>query len=317
VVAVVDARLGTPSPASWSAQRRFPDFFLIGAPKCGTTSLYRYLEANEAIHLTKEKEPGFFCADLPFRAVTTEDSYLALFGEATAAPAVGEASPWYLYSRVAVPRILTLCPQARFVVVLRNPVEMALSLYHHHKRAGIEVEPSFEAAWRAQRPDHLADHPLDGRVIRNFPYADACSLGSQLQRLYRRVDRGRVLVVLLDDLAARPAPTVADVCRFLGVPVVLPDRFGAHNASRVNRSQLLTRIWYRATQRTPLYWSLKRAVNRAGLRPGRWVFDRVITRERSYPSPSPAFRALMRDRFAADVTLLAQLIGRPLEHWRA
>jgi hypothetical protein len=247
--------------------------------------------------------------------VTAEEDYRALFEGAMTASVVGEASPWYLYSRVAVPGILTLCPTVRFVVVVRHPIDMALSLYHHHKRVGIEVEPTFEAAWCAQRSCHLAELPREGRVIRNFPYADVCSLGAQLQRLYKWVDRSRVLVVLLEDLAARPGPNIAGVCGFLGVPAVGPDRFVAHNASRVNRSELLTRLWYHATRRTPLYWSLKRAVNRAGLRPGRWLFDRVITRERSYPSPPPALRAQMRDRFAADVALLAQLIGRPLEHW--
>ena len=239
-----------------------------------------------------------------------------MFEGATTASAVGEASPWYLYSRVAVPRILTFCPGARFVVIVRNPVGMALSLYHHHKRAGIEVEPTFEAAWHAQRPCHLAELPRNGRVIRNFPYADVCSLGSQLQRLYQRVDRSRVLVVLLEDLAACPASVVTQVCRLLTVPPALPARLEAHNASRVNRSEVLTRLWYHATDRTPLYWALKRAANRAGLRPGRWLFDRVITREQRYPSPSSALRVVMRDRFAADTALLAHLTGHPLEDWR-
>ena len=294
---------------------RWPDFFLVGAPKCGTTTLFRYLEANEALFLAPEKEPGFFCADLPFRHVTSEPDYAALFADAGGERIAGEASPWYLYSRTAVPAILDRNPDARFIVLLRDPSRMAVSLYHHHRRAGIEPAPSFAAAWQGQREGHLAEQELTQRAIPGFPYADACALGRQLRTLLDLAGAERVLPIVLDDLAQAPAEALRRACAFLQVPLCLPDRFEAHNASRVNRSELLTRLWYDATRRGPAYWRLKRAVNALGLRPGRFLFDRVITREAGHRAPPAWLEAELRERFAPEVRLLEQLLGRRLDHW--
>jgi Sulfotransferase domain len=296
---------------------RWPDFFLVGAPKCGTTTLFRYLEANEALYLAPEKEPGFFCTDLPFRHVTREQDYAALFAAADKGRIAGEASPWYLYSRAAVPSILERNPKARFIVLLRDPGRMAVSLYHHHRRAGIEPAPSFAAAWRTQAEGHLAEHWVAPRTIPGFPYADVCTLGRQLRILLEGAGEGRVLPLLLEDLAQRPAEVLCRVSDFLDVPVRLPERFATHNASRVNRSELLTRLWYGVTRRGRAYWHLKHAINALGLRPGRWLFDRVITREADY-QPAPAWlQAELRARFTPDISLLEQLLGRRLNHWLA
>lgn len=294
---------------------RWPDFFLVGAPKCGTTTLFRYLEANDALFLAPEKEPGFFCADLPFRHVTSEGDYVALFSATGRDRVVGEASPWYLYSRTAVPTILDRNPDARFIVLVRDPSRMAVSLYHHHRRAGIEPAPSFAAAWRSQREEHLGEHEVTRRAIPNFPYADACALGRQLRALQERAGPDRVLPVVLDDLAQTPAEVLRRVCGFLQVPLRLPERFERHNAGRVNRSDLLTRLWYGVTRRGPAYWRLKRAVNTLGLRPGRFLFDRVITREAGHRALPAPLEAELRERFAPEVRLLAHLLGRRLDHW--
>jgi hypothetical protein len=296
---------------------RWPDFFLVGAPKCGTTTLFRYLEANEALFLAPEKEPGFFCADLPFRHVTSNEDYAALFEGAGPDRVVGEASPWYLYSRAAVPAILERNPNARFIVLLRDPGQMAVSLYHHHRRAGIESAPSFEAAWQGQREGPLAEHDVTQRVIPGFPYADACALGRQLHTLVERAGQIRVLPLLLEDLAQAPAEVLRRVSEFLRVPVRLPQRFATHNARRVNRSELLTRLWYGATRRGPAYWRLKRAVNALGLRPGRFLFDHLITKEADHGAPPAWLQAELGKHFAPEVMLLEQLLGRRLGHWQA
>jgi hypothetical protein len=295
---------------------RWPDFFLVGAPKCGTTTLFRYLEANDALFLAPEKEPGFFCADLPFRHITSEEDYAALLTGAGPDRIVGEASPWYLYSRAAVPAILERNPNARFIVLLRDPGRMAVSLYHHHRRAGIEPARSFEAAWHDQREGHLAEYGVTHRAIPGFPYASACALGQQLRTLVGRAGQERVLPLLLDDLAQAPVEALRRVSEFLKVPLCLPERFAAHNARRVNRSDLLTRLWYSTTRRGPVYWHLKRAVNAMGLRPGRFLFDRVITKEADYCAPPAWLQAELRKYFMSEVMLLEQLLGRQLDHWQ-
>lgn len=293
-----------------------PDFFIIGAPKCGTTSLYRYLAYNSNIFFSAEKEPGFFCEDLPFRNVFTIERYRSLFADRGDAQVAGEASPWYLYSRVAIPRILDQQPNAKFVVMLRNPSQLAASLYYQHRHDGIEPAATFEAAWRAQRHVHLSQVEKRGEELPGFPYADVCALGSQLTNLFAHAARPQVKILILDDLAAHPDAILRDVSEFLGVPVSLPEDYPVHNASRVNRSDSLARAWRAATKRSSAYWLLKRLVNSVGLQPGRWLFERMITRETAYPAPPRWLREAMSERFADEVREVERLTGRQLSHWR-
>jgi hypothetical protein len=184
----------------------------------------------------------------------------------------------------------------------------------------VETAETFGEAWGRQRPQHLADREVGGLAISDFPYEDVCSVGRQLLRLYTHARRDRVLLVLLEDLAARPEQVLATVCDFLGVGVHLPPGFAAHNAGRVNRSGLLARAWcgaYRALRHDRLYRVAKNALNGAGLRPGRWLFENVITREAAWQPPPAALLAAMAAAFRPDVKRLEVLTGRSLGHWLA
>ena len=106
-----------------------PNFFIIGAPKCGTTSLANWLAEHPRVFFSDTKEPHFFCTD-GYTGVKTLKQYEKLFEDAKPHHlAVGEGSTHYLFSKVAVPNILVYNPDARFIVCLRNPVDMAPSLH--------------------------------------------------------------------------------------------------------------------------------------------------------------------------------------------
>ncbi|MCA1799506.1 MAG: hypothetical protein LC632_08635 [Xanthomonadaceae bacterium] len=131
------------------------------------------------------KEPHHFSADLRIdnRPVATDDAYLALFAAATAEHvAVGEASVSYLYSRDALPTIVARWPDARFIVCLRNPMDMAYSLHGQALLSGNEDLRDFEDAWdalddrlRGERIPHLCQAPW------TLQYGPVCSLGAQLE----------------------------------------------------------------------------------------------------------------------------------------
>ena len=110
-----------------------PNFFLIGGPKCGTTSLQEYLAQNPKIFMCTPKEPCYFDSDLPWPdSPKTEREYMRLFENANDSHmAVGEASTNYLYSAVAVEKILRFNPCAKFIVMVRNPIDMAISLHSY------------------------------------------------------------------------------------------------------------------------------------------------------------------------------------------
>ncbi|MCB5943633.1 sulfotransferase [Acidocella sp. KAb 2-4] len=110
---------------------RKPNFFIIGAPKCGTTSWASWLAEHPQVYFSPLKEPHFFNSDVEYKARPTPKQYETLFRPATAKhQAVGEGSTSYLASRVAVPGVEAHTGgRAKYIVCLRTPVEIAPSSY--------------------------------------------------------------------------------------------------------------------------------------------------------------------------------------------
>jgi len=126
-----------------------PNFFILGAPKCGTTSVAVLLSEHPHIYMP-QKEPHFFNTDHR-RFLNSLEGYERLFARADARHrAVGEASVWYLSSASAVKNILDYAPEAKFIVMLRNPVEMAPSLHEEQVFTGRENVTDFAKAWALQ-----------------------------------------------------------------------------------------------------------------------------------------------------------------------
>ncbi|MBA2556411.1 MAG: sulfotransferase, partial [Chloroflexi bacterium] len=169
---------------------RKPDFFLAGAPKCGTRSMYEYLKPHPEIYLSPRKEPRYFASDLDTGTAGDElffvrelDEYLGLFQGATDQKRVGEASVQYLYSRVAAENIRVFNPDSRFLVMLRNPVEAVHSMHAQRLAGGAEDIADFEAALDAE------DDRREGRRIppgsfhvKGLIYRDVARFGEQVER---------------------------------------------------------------------------------------------------------------------------------------
>src|SRR5216683_1662449 len=156
-----------------------PNFFIVGGPKCGTTSLANYLREHPRIFFPAAKEPHFFNTDMTFRNVRSEAQYEACFRDAGQQhAAIGEGSVFYLYSDVAIPNIIAEIPDARFIAMVRNPLEMASSLHTQLRYNGDENVADFGAAWRLQ-PERAAGNALP-RFCRDASillYGKVCSLG--------------------------------------------------------------------------------------------------------------------------------------------
>lgn len=125
-----------------------PNFFILGAPKCGTTSMAAWLGEHPRIYTSAIKEPFFFSTDIRNQLVRTRPTYLRLFsGVRKEHLAVGEASATYLFSQAAVPSIEEHLPGARYTVMLRNPVELGYALHDQRIREFNENVKDFRRAW--------------------------------------------------------------------------------------------------------------------------------------------------------------------------
>jgi hypothetical protein len=201
-----------------------PNLFIIGAPKCGTTSLHRYLDQHPRISMSAVKEPKFFLTDgarphhhgpgddRADRAyVVRRDTYEALF-EYPSGPGgyAGESTPYYLWDRDAAPRIRALVPEARLVVVLREPTLRAYSNWADLREQGRE-KLDFASAMAAEEERRRLDwEPF-------WLYRELGLYGRQLTRLFTVFPREQVKVLLAEDLAEAPDGPVAEVFAFLGL----------------------------------------------------------------------------------------------------
>lgn len=287
-----------------------PNFFILGAPKCGTTSLASWLGEHPKIYMSPTKEPHFFNTDDKHPGVPTQALYEQLFSGAQAShQAIGEASVWYLYSQTAVTNIEAYSRDARYVVCLRNPTEMAYSLHEQQVVNGIEHITNFQDAW------HQSEARMRGESVtrvcqepQHLAYQTVCKLGTQLERLLNSVERERVLPLLLDDLREAPRQEYLRVLRFLQIEDDGRTTFEVHNTAKERRWPLLQRAIL-------VVGGVKR---RLGIQQGLGILsglDRKNLRHRPRLPMGPSMRKELQSHFQPDIKRLSGLLGRDLSHW--
>lgn len=215
---------------------KLPGAFIIGAPKCGTSSLSVWLTGHPDIFVSAIKEPHYFADDLTQRPVSSFRRYKRLFAAAPESAICVEASTWYLFSKNAIKNIEETIARPRYVVLVRDPIEMAVSLFHHNRRTLNEDAPSLEVAWQKQTARaNCRDLPRHCRNPEFLQYRAACSLRSMLSQLYARVDSSQVLVASLEQMKRDPRRTYLGVLRHLGVQDDGRTDFPVHNRAREAR----------------------------------------------------------------------------------
>ncbi len=208
--------------AARPSQPRIPDFFIVGAPRCGTTWLYENLKDHPRIFMPELKEPHFrgFCGDLGFEnCVERIETYLDLFKPAEADAVVGEASVFYLASEQAAARIHEFSSEARIIAILRNPIEMAYSNHRKNISLGVENEFDFQKALDLEpaRTKDIEAGALSGGDVHKLRYLHNARFAEQVNRYLEQFTAEKVLVLLFDDIVDAPVDLYARVCRFLGI----------------------------------------------------------------------------------------------------
>jgi hypothetical protein len=212
-----------------SFARPLPDFLVIGAQKAGTTALYAYLLKHPAIVGPSWKEVSYFDRHYARGEAWYRGNFpttlrrAAARRRAGAEPVAGEASPSYLFHPSAPGRVAELVPRARLVALVRNPIDRALSHYHHEVALGRE-SLSFEDALAQEEErmrgelERMRDPRYFSHAWWNFTYASRGLYADQLERWLAVFPREQLLVVPSEDLLDRPAETYARVLEFLGAP---------------------------------------------------------------------------------------------------
>jgi len=200
--------------------------FIVGAPRCGTTTLASFLQQHPEVCFSAVKEPHFFSRDevaaLPdgqLRRAVEQEYWERFFGHCEGEPKLyAEGSVTYLYVAERMAPILKTWPNARFVIALRDPLSMLPSLHARLLVTGDETIRDFPSAW-AKIGDRSEGRSIPKQAIdpRWLRYDWAGQLGLNVERFFKEVGRERCHIVLFDDLAADPEGTYRKMCDFLEI----------------------------------------------------------------------------------------------------
>jgi Sulfotransferase family len=310
-----------------------PNFFLVGAAKAGTTSLYNYLSQHPQIFMSPIKEPHFLADEVRLENFTAEvqdqlerwevalreylrgpmserfpsgpvadwQDYLKLFQYAGTRPAIGEASPCYLWSQTAPQNIAARFPDAKLIMVLRNPVERAFA-QHLHTLSVLKCAISFREHMDA------ALGSTSRQIGELYPFLEFGLYSEQVKRYFGLFPREKTCVLFYENYLRDPMGLLREIFRFLGVDESFaPDLSARHMESRVPRWFGLNRV----LRQSGIWASAKRLIPpdlRRRLRP-------VIFRPRTNLELNLIDRSRLVDFYRADVEKLSALLKKDLSAW--
>jgi Sulfotransferase domain len=297
---------------------KLPNFFIVGAPKCGTTAISEYLRTHPRVFMCHPKEPHYFAIDIPgYRRVRDWEAYRSLFRRADGnCLASGEASVFYLYSEAAIEEIRKTLPDARLLIMLRNPLELAVSMHAQALLSRDENVDDFVRAWdMCQERRNGRGVPRRCRDRKILLYDQLPLLGHQLQRLLTTFPATQVRWWFFEDFAADPGEVYREILSFLSVPDDGRREFDAINSRRRARSQLLAQF----SQKPPRALSRSAMRLKEALGISRWGVMDAVRKVNFVPAQRTELSAGLRDRmkehFAPDIGLLESVTGRDLGHW--
>jgi hypothetical protein len=290
-----------------------PDFLIVGAAKSGTSAMCDYLHQHPAIFISPSKEPHFFGTDLWRHQERTLEQYLALF-EPGRELLCGEGSTRYLYSSRAAQEIYYFNPEAKIIIMLRNPVDFMYSLHNQRLYEGNEDIEDFAQALAVEaKRQQGRDLPKTCPHPQLIAYTESARFSQQVERYFNVFGRERVHIIIYDDFKNNTAQTYRETLAFLGVDSAFQANFQVVNPSKYWRNKGLISF-----MRTPPL-SIRKLVRmvvpfQARVELGK-VVNRINTEYRPRPSMDPALRRRLQQQFAPEVEQLSALLGRDLTHW--
>jgi hypothetical protein len=304
---------------------RKPDFFIVGAPKCGTTAMADYLGQHPEIFMPEVKDSMFFGADLrcrpsfvnpPDRFRVDIETYLSWFDKVENEKRVGEASVMYLYSKCAPIEIKEFNPDASIIVMLRNPIDTIPSLHGHcFYMLNEDIEDLAEALAAESDRKQGRRIPDTAYILDVLLYRDIVRYTDQLKRYYNVFGRMAVHVILFDDFRRDAAGVYRNTLRFLGVDDGFQASLEPVNMGKRPRSKRMMRL----VASPPVFLRPLARILAARDNPVRRLVKRAVMRFNTvYEKRSPIdpdLRKQLQREFAPEVQRLGDLLERDLRHW--
>lgn len=325
---------GSPATSRQHERVNLPNFFVVGAAKAGTSSLATILAAHPDVYVSPIKEPHFFCDDIrlaDFRAeyrksssfnvakylqkrplphkhiayIEDAPSYLDLFREVKGEKALGELSTGYLYSSTAAENLFKFNPNAKIVMILRQPVERAYSHYLMNLREWLDLEAPFIHALERDFAARVKGWGISQLYVELGLYSD------QVSRYLRLFPESQIKIFLYEDFKNDPVGFIKELCTFLEIA---PFAMSARYVSELENAAAVPKYHISAAY-LPILNALKRNVG--AILPDeakKWIKNLVLSKDRVPKLRNEEFeRALTY--FSEDIGKLSALIKRDLQSW--
>lgn len=302
----------------------WPNFFIVGAARSGTTSLYKYLKAMPSVYMSPKKEPGYFAPSrnsgkteyrkLFATRIYNKTEYLKLFEGVKEEVAVGEASANYIWRPEAASRIHDTVPNARIIMILRDPVERAfsqwclsriswderkISAYYGSQQRKWKIPTFREAIMAETRKDRKA--PL-------FVYIEQGFYAKHLERYLDIFGSNRVKVLIFEEFIRDPNSAVSEVLRFLEVDV--PDDLLSKSFAQTNAS---TRIRPRGEfAGRVLQGSIKRKLGPYLPNTFKRIGKNILMKKIVKPEMGLEDKKFLEEFYSEDLKRVGEILGRPL-----
>ena len=283
----------------------WPNFFIVGAEKSGTTSLYEYLKNIPGIYLSPIKEPNYFTSTFhPERlfcaAIQDKENYLELFSGVKDEVAIGEASPFYLVDPETPNRIHEIIPNAKIIMILRDPLARALSSYYQSLKSGWETKSFFDALKNAYS-NKKNGGDLTARIL-----IEGGFYSEQVKRYFDIFGKNQVLVIIFEEFIQDTKNTIFQILDFLEVKTKKPIKIEKiHNPVSLPKNQLYKNIVENAALKKIALKIFKHGTSKK-------IRDRFLIKEIEKPQIKKAESEFLKNLYYKDMKKLEKILGRSL-----
>ncbi len=308
-----------------------PDFFIVGAAKSGTTALQQTLASYADIYMSPIKEPNYFYNEVAIEElrkglqeklkkdnaaqwindgmqgelwnafIRDESMYKKLFSKAESSQKCGEASVSYLYSLKAAENIYQYNPQAKIIIILRNPAERAWSHFNMEKRMGL-VSANFKSEFDKL---HLISNPIWGRdpifLSGGFYY-------EQVKRYLDVFPKEQVFICFYDDYKLNPKNTICKILGFIGVSLNSEIELIENKKTNEARKSIVDNFLESGSLKS----RLRKVLKFLGIHK---FLKQLLSKENKEQLPA-TYKLLLKDYYKNDIEKLEELIGVNLNHWK-
>ena len=299
-----------------------PNLFIVGQMKSGTTALHGFLQQHPEVFMSSFKEPHFFCSDFHLESdrhhgrrlffnFRQKDSYLKLFAKAKTEKIVGEATANYLYSRVAAEKIHNFNPDAKIIILLREPAQYLYSLHSHYAKFTEENEPDFVAALALEAERKQGKHASPRVMSPSFLfYSDRVKYYEQVKRYYDRFAAEQIKVIIYEKFRADNEGVYREILEFLGVDPSFTPNFEAINVNKEVKFPAINNFINR-----PLIKAISK--NLISQEFNEFVRDNIVEKLLWHSAPkekiSEAIKLDLMQKYQPEVAKISELIGVDLE----